>query len=349
MHIADGVLPAWVSAGGWGLTLVGLGVSLKRLSLEDIPRISIVTAAVFLGSLVHIPLGPTSVHLVLSGITGVLLGEMAFLSFFVALTLQALLFQFGGLFSLGVNSIVMGGPAVLVGILVKRLRLKKALVLGMVSGAAVIVSGLLLAAVLSTSGEGFVEVAKLAFLSHLPVAGVEALITVFLIRTLLVLRPALLLTALCLFVASPALAHRLDMDVFKEGDRLRVEVFFPDGTPGKRDEVKMFCGTRFIATCITDENGVCYLPLPKDCHKVDVVVLGKLGHRVSRSLVLEADENRSQKEAAEPPKRHEASGIPFEKVLSGLSFIFSVAAFLVALDVRRRLKRIAPSGDRQVQ
>ena len=63
----------------------------------NLPKVAVVTSSFFVASLVHLPLGPTSVHLLLPGIVGALLGPAAFLSITIGLFLQSILFQFGGL------------------------------------------------------------------------------------------------------------------------------------------------------------------------------------------------------------------------------------------------------------
>ena len=50
----------------------------------------------------------SSAHLILNGLLGVVLGWAAFPVIFVALLLQAVLFQFGGFTVLGVNTATMG-------------------------------------------------------------------------------------------------------------------------------------------------------------------------------------------------------------------------------------------------
>ena len=74
--------------------------------------VGILSAAFFVASLIHVPVGLASAHLVLNGLVGVLLGWAAFPSILVALLLQALLFQFGGITVLGVNTFTMGFAAV---------------------------------------------------------------------------------------------------------------------------------------------------------------------------------------------------------------------------------------------
>ena len=111
MHISDGVLSFPVIAAGYGVAIGITAFSLKKTKTEDIPKIAVMTSAFFVASLIHVPLGPTSVHLLLNGLVGILLGWAAFPSIFMALLLQALLFQFGGITSLGANACVMGIPA----------------------------------------------------------------------------------------------------------------------------------------------------------------------------------------------------------------------------------------------
>jgi len=348
MHIADGVLPAWISGVGWVITAGGIGLSLRRLPVEEIPRLSLVTAAIFLASLIHVPLGPTSVHLILNGVAGLLLGPLAFLSFFIALALQALLFQFGGLFSLGINTLVMGGPAFLVGVISYRKGLYRNTILaGLFCGGAVLFSGILLALVLSLSGERFFGVARLALAAHLPVAAVEGLIGALTLRTLKALKPSLF--PICLFlilIPTLVLAHRLDMDVYPGKTSIRVEAYFPDGTPARGDRVEMFYQGRIIANCTTDPQGICILPRP-DYPEVKIVVSGKLGHRAERTLRLAPVPSS----ASQPPqaplkkiKKHQER-FPVTEVLAGLGFIFGLSGFILAWDTRRRFKNLAPSGD----
>ena len=49
------------------------------------------TPAIFVASLVHVPVGPSSMHLVLNGLLGLLLGWAAFPAILVGLLLQAVL------------------------------------------------------------------------------------------------------------------------------------------------------------------------------------------------------------------------------------------------------------------
>jgi cobalt/nickel transport system permease protein len=115
VHISDGVLawPWWV--GGFALAAVLALAAAFRVRDEEIPRIALLTAAFFVASLVHVPAGPTSVHLVLNGLLGVLLGRRAPLAIPIAVALQALLLGHGGFYAVGINSCVMTLPALLAG------------------------------------------------------------------------------------------------------------------------------------------------------------------------------------------------------------------------------------------
>ena len=95
MHISQGVLSAAVLAGGAVLAVAGIAAGLRKLEGEALVRTGVLSAAFFAASLVHLPIGPVSIHLVLSGLMGAMLGFAAFPAIFVGLLLQALLFQFG--------------------------------------------------------------------------------------------------------------------------------------------------------------------------------------------------------------------------------------------------------------
>lgn len=118
MHIPDGILPASVCAAGYAAAVPVTWYSLRKINKEadpreNIPKASLLTAAFFVVSWIHIPVPPTSVHLVLNGLLGAVLGYYAFPAVLIGLFFQAVMFQHGGLTTLGVNAIVMGVPALL--------------------------------------------------------------------------------------------------------------------------------------------------------------------------------------------------------------------------------------------
>ena len=197
MHISEGILSAPVLVAGAGLTVIAVAYSLKKIEHKEVPKIAILSSVFFVASLIHIPLGPSSVHLILNGIIGVLLGWSAFPAILVALALQGVLFQFGGITTLGVNTLNMALPAIICFYLFNRgIRSENnfiALILTFVCGfLAVLLSGIMVAAALVFTGEPFIQVAKLVLIAHLPVMILEGVLTVFCIGFLRKVRPEIL-------------------------------------------------------------------------------------------------------------------------------------------------------------
>ncbi|MGB8991186.1 MAG: cobalt transporter CbiM [Desulfobaccales bacterium] len=196
MHISEGVLSPAVLAGGAALTVVGTAIGLKKIDYEAIPRVAILSAAFFVASLIHVPVGPVGVHLVLNGLMGLLLGWMAVPAILIALFLQALLFQFGGLTVLGVNTVTMAAPAVICFYAYRGLlrRPGTAAATGAfacgVTG--ILLSGLLVAAALITTGQAFFQVAELVLLAHIPIMIIEGIMTLFIFLFLTKVRPEML-------------------------------------------------------------------------------------------------------------------------------------------------------------
>ena len=113
MHVAEGVAPVPVALAGGAIAIAGIAIGLRAMKDEQIPRAAVMSAAIFAASVViRLPLGPSAVHPVLNGLAGIVLGWAAMPAFLVALLLQALLFQFGGITTLGINTVTMGLPAV---------------------------------------------------------------------------------------------------------------------------------------------------------------------------------------------------------------------------------------------
>jgi cobalt/nickel transport system permease protein len=196
VHISEGILSAPVLAGGAALAAGGIAVGLRKMDYEKIPEVAVMTSAFFVATLVRVPVGPGSVHLVLNGLMGVMLGWMSFPAVFVALALQAVLFQFGGLTTLGVNTVNMALPAVAAYYVARPLIYKgkrAAAVGGFVAGAVGIGGGTALIALsLIATGEEFSAVSKTLAVVNLPAMAVEGVITAFVVAFLLKVKPEVL-------------------------------------------------------------------------------------------------------------------------------------------------------------
>jgi len=181
VHIVDGALSAPVLIGGGAVAVGGIALGLRSLTLEKIPAAGVLSATFFVAALVHVPLGPSSVHLVMNGLAGLVLGWAAFPALFVGLLLQAVFFGFGGVTVLGVNTVAIALPAMLVGLLFRRgvasADGRIAALSGLLAGSlAILLTALTVALVLWLSGEAFIAAAKLVVLAHLPVAAIEGLV-----------------------------------------------------------------------------------------------------------------------------------------------------------------------------
>jgi cobalt/nickel transport system permease protein len=209
MHIPDGLLSPAAAVGGYLVAGAVTWYSLRKLREQpepeaQIPKAALLTAAFFVASWIHIPVPPTSVHLVLNGLMGVVLGWYAFPAILVGLFLQAIMFQHGGLTTLGVNASMMGLPA-LVAWLIFRMRYRFKLttpiyttIFGFLGGAVGLGLGALIAfTILITSIPTYIDAAteQTAIMSltlaHIPLAIIEGVFTVLIVGFLLRVRPEL--------------------------------------------------------------------------------------------------------------------------------------------------------------
>lgn len=185
MHISEGVLSAPVLLAGWAVTAPAVAAILWRVRQSEIPRIACFSALFFVASFVHLPVGVSSMHLMLSGLVGAFLGSRAILAIFVALFLQGVFFGFGGLSVLGVNTAVIGFPAVLGGLFTaaakaQELKVRTQKIYLFLAGFVPIVcSMLLLDLVLFISGREFFAIATLISLEGAILAVLEGIITLF--------------------------------------------------------------------------------------------------------------------------------------------------------------------------
>jgi cobalt/nickel transport system permease protein len=196
MHISEGVLSGPVLLSGAALAVAGTAVGLKKLDYDQVAKVGMLSAAFFVASLIHVPIGPSNAHLILNGLVGLLLGWPAVPAILVALALQGAFFQFGGITTLGVNTVIMALPAVICHFLFKpflQSTLRPAYAAAFAAGAlAVLLSGLLVAAALIFTEENFFKVSALILAAHLPVMVVEGVVTAVCIGFLKRVKPDML-------------------------------------------------------------------------------------------------------------------------------------------------------------
>jgi len=218
-HIPDGVLSAPVLIAGAVVSTGLLAVALSQVREEDLPQAAVLAAAFFVSSLVSVPLGPSSVHLLLNGLMGLVLGWAAVPALFVGLLLQSVFFGHGGLVALGVNTANLGIPALACALVLRPLLARmsvplasmssdagtvphgraspngsqRGFLIGMAGGVlAVGLTGALVVTSLLLSGQAFAPAASVIGATFVPLALIEGLLTGVVITFLLRVEPALL-------------------------------------------------------------------------------------------------------------------------------------------------------------
>ncbi len=202
MHVADGILSGPVLAVGFAGTVAVAAYTLRKVDLEDIPKISVITSAFFVASFIHIPIGVTSLHLILNGLVGIILGVRAFPAILLGIVLQAILFGHGGVSVIGVNALMLGGGALCAyGVWQLRHRItlftldqnKNSIAFAGLAGATgIITSGFVLALALFTTGEAFWALAGVAFAVHIPLMLIEGAVAATCVAFLLRIKPEIL-------------------------------------------------------------------------------------------------------------------------------------------------------------
>lgn len=200
-HIPDGILSVPVLVAGGLIAAGGVALALRRLDDRMIPRAAILSAAVFAGSLIAVPVGPSSVHVLLSGLMGLMLGTGTFAAVLVMLLLQAVLFGFGGLTTLGVNTVNIALPgvvfAMILGPAIRSARgsLSRAALAGAVGALSVLGTGGLVALSLALSASEYTPVASVLIATYLPLALAEAFVTAGIVSFLARVQPDALRSA----------------------------------------------------------------------------------------------------------------------------------------------------------
>ena len=126
MHIPDGFLSVPVSILLWLITILVVGYALKRVSADlgerQVPIMGVLAAAIFAGQMLNFAVaGGTSGHLIGAALAVIILGPWAAtIVLTCVITVQALIFQDGGLLVLGANIFNMAIVGVTVAYMVFR-------------------------------------------------------------------------------------------------------------------------------------------------------------------------------------------------------------------------------------
>ena len=190
MHISEGILSGGVLAVGWAGTIAGVSFGLKKTNPDRIIQTALISSAFFLASLVNVRIGPSSTHMTLLAPMGLILGHAVFPAVIVALMLQALLFGFGGILVLGVNTFVMGFASLVTYIIFGRMIREssgryRVIALSFMAGAFAVIIGAVMAGIfLMMTDSNFSGAVKILLIAHIPVAVVEGIVTAFLVMWL---------------------------------------------------------------------------------------------------------------------------------------------------------------------
>jgi cobalt/nickel transport system permease protein len=202
MHISEGILSG--TPAGQGVLLAGAVaaaagtfIGLRRLDEEQIPKAAVLGSAFFIVATIQVPLGGSSVHLILSGLMGLVLGWAVFPVVLVGLILQMVFFSIGGPTVLGLNTLIMGLPGVvcyyLFGGAVRASTRSTVYAAGFAAGALGVVLGATMSSLAALlAGKPYTVLAGIFFASHLPVALIEGLVTASVVVLLRQVRPEVL-------------------------------------------------------------------------------------------------------------------------------------------------------------
>lgn len=366
MHISDGVLPPQLWIAGAVGAAVSVAFAIRRFEEHHIPRVAVCTSVFFVASSVHVPVAGVTVHLLLTGLLGIVLGLLSFPSILVGLFLQAILIAHGGITTLGVNTLTMGAGALAARAVFVSLRrwssgwTLPAAFLAAVS--AVVASASVLAAFLSLAGKGIQALAPVYILPNLGLSLLDGLVTMgavgFLERVkpeLLPGRPSpglasppmaraagrssgtLLLVVGLLLAGRGARAHGLLVDARSRGGEVLIEAYFTDGTPARAARVTVqpesaggVGPTLFEGS--TDHEGEIRVP-PFDV-TVRIVVEDGSGHRGEATL------ERSAVTASPGTPATSRLGPLWLRILLGLGIVAGLAWILLAALRRRRTAHV---------
>jgi cobalt/nickel transport system permease protein len=338
------------------------------MDVREIPKVALLTAAFFVASLIHVPVGPSSAHLILNGILGILLGWTAFPAIFIGLFFQAVLFQFGGLTTLGVNTLNMAVPAVIMGALARpALRSNSglfAMVMTAIAGAgAIVMSATMVAGSLALSGESFVAVSKLIFVANIPIAIAEGVLSVLIISFLLKTKPeiikgnmhsgavklglvSIIIIPILIGLCSQAYAHRVNLFAWYDGKMILAEGYFSSGNKAMNSTILVLdSGGKEVFHGMTDKQGKFSFKPPGN-GKYCLVLKAGMGHRAEALVSVQGMESGpAAPEAGQAgPQTAESPELKGTVTLTGTEFEQILDSKLNP--IKEQLLRLAKQGDR---
>jgi cobalt/nickel transport system permease protein len=207
LHIPDGFLSLLVSLLAWIISITLVGYALRRVGQDlderQVPMMGVLAAAIFAGQMLNFAVaGGTSGHLMGAALATILMGPWAAILIMTSVvSIQALIFQDGGLLVLGANIFNMAVVGVAVSYMVYQTILKiagntrKGVLIGGFSAAwlSIILAALSVALQLAASGTSPATLAIPAMVSVHALIGVgEGLITVGALIFLMSARPDLI-------------------------------------------------------------------------------------------------------------------------------------------------------------
>ncbi|HMT13983.1 MAG TPA: cobalt transporter CbiM [Aestuariivirga sp.] len=195
-HIPDGLLSLPVSVAGGVAAAAALAFTARRLDDDELPRVAVMAAVFFVASLITVPVGPTSIHLLLAGLMGVIIGWATIPAVFVGLVLQAAFFGFGGFAALGVNTLNIALPGAMLGQAANPFMqgspLRAGVAAALAAAASVAVTGLMVAASLYFSDKAYTLSAKVMLAAYVPLLLAEATLSGVALAFLARVRPDML-------------------------------------------------------------------------------------------------------------------------------------------------------------
>ncbi|GAB4578101.1 MAG: energy-coupling factor ABC transporter permease [Anaerolineales bacterium] len=204
LHIPDGFLSVAISIIFWLITIVMLGMAIRRtqgeLSERQIPLMGVMAAFIFAAQMINFPVaGGTSGHMLGGALAAITLGPWAgMLAMATVIGVQALLLQDGGLVVLGANIFNMGLITAVIGYglyqaTAGRGQTTQLLVAGVAAWLSVMAGALFTSLQLWLSGTSALEIVFPAMMSVHALIGLgEALITVAALAFIFRTRPDIL-------------------------------------------------------------------------------------------------------------------------------------------------------------